>query len=244
MYSQRFFRPISDMSEKFNILQAAMASSERIFKLLDEPVSIVSRATHQEFAHRSPKGEGGRERGHIVFDHVWFAYNPTDVGEPDYVLRDVSFEMKAGERLGIVGATGAGKSTLINLLLRFYDVTRGRILVDGMDVREMDLHELRSLFSLVLQDVHLFTGTNRREHPPRRGGDRRRARADGGHRGPRGRLRLTSPGRLCGAGRRTRRHALGGDRSSCSRSRARSPSTRASWSSTKRRRASTPRPRS
>jgi len=158
LYSQRFFRPISDMSEKFNILQAAMASSERIFKLLDEPVTIESPTARNEagdLSRRSPQGEGG----HIVFDHVWFAYNPTEAGEPDYVLRDVSFEVKPGERVGIVGATGAGKSTLINLLLRFYDVTRGRILVDGVDVREMDLAALRSLFSLVLQDVHLFTGT-------------------------------------------------------------------------------------
>jgi len=168
LYSQRFFRPISDMSEKFNILQAAMASSERIFKLLDEPVSIQNPLAHgggEQFAHRSSVSEGKRseggpfERGYIVFDHVWFAYNPTEAGEPDYVLRDVSFEVKPGERVGIVGATGAGKSTLINLLLRFYDVTRGRILVDGVDVREMDLAALRSLFSLVLQDVHLFTGT-------------------------------------------------------------------------------------
>jgi ATP-binding cassette subfamily B protein len=160
LYSQRFFRPIADMSEKFNILQAAMASSERIFKLLDEPVSIASPASLHEPAHRSAKGEGGfAGQGAIVFDHVWFAYNPTDAGEPDFVLRDVSFEVRPGERVGIVGATGAGKSTLINLLLRFYDVTRGRILVDGVDVREMDLQALRALFSLVLQDVHLFTGT-------------------------------------------------------------------------------------
>jgi ATP-binding cassette, subfamily B, multidrug efflux pump len=152
LYSQRFFRPISDMSEKFNILQAAMASSERIFKLLDEPVVIESPAA-------APSLPRGARAGHIVFDHVWFAYSATDAGEPDYVLRDVSFEVRPGERVGVVGATGAGKSTLINLLLRFYDVTRGRILVDGVDVREMRLEELRGLFSLVLQDVHLFTGT-------------------------------------------------------------------------------------
>jgi ATP-binding cassette subfamily B multidrug efflux pump len=152
LYSGRFFRPISDMSEKFNILQAAMASSERIFKLLDEPVTIANPATPTRLAPE-------RRAGHIVFDHVWFAYNPTDAGEPEFVLRDVSFEVTPGERVGIVGATGAGKSTLINLLLRFYDVSRGRILVDGVDVREMDLHELRALFSLVLQDVHLFSGT-------------------------------------------------------------------------------------
>ncbi|MCA1559168.1 MAG: ABC transporter ATP-binding protein/permease [Acidobacteria bacterium] len=144
-YSQRFFRPISDMSEKFNVLQAAMASSERIFKLLDTSATIGAPAV-------TPTLPGGS--GHIVFDHVWFAYD-----EPHYVLRDVSFEVKPGQRIGVVGATGAGKSTLINLLLRFYDVRRGRILIDGVDVRDMDPTALRGLFSLVLQDVHLFSGT-------------------------------------------------------------------------------------
>src|SRR5687767_2140205 len=157
------------MSEKFNILQAAMASSERIFKLVDEPGSSANPARHEEVAPRSAHREAAPTR-HITFDHVWFAYNPThlrpsgyggqaDTGEADWVLKDVSFEVRPGERVGIVGATGAGKSTLINLLLRFYDVSRGRILVDGVDVREMDLHQLRALFSLVLQDVHLFSGT-------------------------------------------------------------------------------------
>jgi len=145
-YSQRFFRPISDMSEKFNVLQAAMASSERIFKLIDEPVAI--RQPEHPVARPAPAA------GHIVFEHVWFAYN----GE-DHVLRDVSFEVKPGQRIGIVGATGSGKTTLINLLLRFYDVTKGRITVDGVDIRELDLNDLRGLFSLVLQDVHLFSGT-------------------------------------------------------------------------------------
>ena len=188
LYSQRFFRPISDMSEKFNVLQAAMASSERIFKLLDTPATIVSpslpakdpvvrrgyeprppplvakaqarRATAGLGAeasrdpNRAEGGNHGPRQGHIVFDHVWFAYN-----DQDFVLRDVSFDVRPGERVGIVGATGAGKSTIINLLLRFYDVSRGRISIDGVDVREMPLHELRRLFSLVLQDVHLFTGT-------------------------------------------------------------------------------------
>ncbi len=146
LYSQRFFRPISDMSEKFNLLQAAMASSERVFGLLDEPITIESPKTPVTRASDAP--------GHIVFDHVWFAYT-----NENYVLRDVSFDVKPGERIGVVGATGAGKSTIINLLLRFYDVSRGRVLIDGVDIRELELHDLRKLFSLVLQDVYLFTGT-------------------------------------------------------------------------------------
>src|SRR5216684_409991 len=149
-YAQRFFRPISDMSEKFNLLQSAMASSERIFKLLDEPVAIATPA--KPAARPVPGG------GHIVFDHVWFAYHEAGQ-EPDWVLKDVSFEVKPGERVGIVGATGSGKTTIINLLLRFYDVGRGTITVDGVDVRQLDLADLRGLFSLVLQDVHLFSGT-------------------------------------------------------------------------------------
>jgi ATP-binding cassette, subfamily B, multidrug efflux pump len=153
-YSQRFFRPISDMSEKFNVLQAAMASSERIFKLLDTPVRIESGVPLAPAGSRHTRPSGHDWRGHIVFDNVSFAYN-----ESDQVLRDVSFDVRPGERVGIVGATGAGKSTLINLLLRFYDVNAGRILIDGVDLRHMDLGELRSLFSLVLQDVHLFSGT-------------------------------------------------------------------------------------
>jgi ATP-binding cassette, subfamily B, multidrug efflux pump len=148
-YSQRFFRPISDMSEKFNVLQAAMASSERIFKLLDTPVRIESKP-----GAPTPAASDRGRRGSIVFEDVSFAYNETD-----YVLRNVSFDVRPGERVGIVGATGAGKSTLINLLLRFYDVTSGRILVDGLDIRALELHGLRERFSLVLQDVHLFSGT-------------------------------------------------------------------------------------
>ena len=142
------------MSEKFNVLQAAMASSERIFKLIDEPIAID---TPVRPVRRPPAGAG-----HIVFDHVWFAYNETtnDTKEGDaYVVRDVSFDVRPGERVGIVGATGSGKTTLINLLLRFYDVQRGRITIDGVDIRDLDLTDLRGLFSLVLQDVHLFSGT-------------------------------------------------------------------------------------
>jgi ATP-binding cassette, subfamily B, multidrug efflux pump len=161
-YSHRFFRPISDISEKFNLLQSAMASSERIFRLLDTEPTITSgsrlaagdlrpdpssRMTPPLAASRQPPAC-------IVFDHVWFAYS----GE-DYVLKDVSFEVQAGQRVGVVGATGAGKSTIINLLMRFYEVSRGRILVDGVDIRDMDLAGLRERFSLVLQDVQLFSGT-------------------------------------------------------------------------------------
>ena len=145
-YSQRFFRPISDMSEKFNVLQSAMASSERIFKLLDEPVAIATPA--------QPARRHAPAQGHIRFENVWFAYN-----DDDFVLKDVSFDVRPGERVGIVGATGSGKTTLINLLLRFYDVKRGRITIDGVDVRKLDLADVRGLFSLVLQDVHLFSGT-------------------------------------------------------------------------------------
>jgi ATP-binding cassette subfamily B protein len=145
-YSQRFFRPISDMSEKFNVLQAAMASSERIFGLLDEPVRVMPPA--------APAARRATAQGHIRFDNVSFAYN-----DEHWVLQDVTFDVKPGERVGIVGATGSGKTTLINLMLRFYDVQRGRITVDGVDVRDLDLADLRGLFSLVLQDVHLFSGT-------------------------------------------------------------------------------------
>ena len=146
LYSQRFFRPISDMSEKFNLLQAAMASSERIFQLLDTPVEIRTPARPVTRVSGAP--------GRIAFEHVTFAYTP---GEP--VLRDISFVVEPGQRIALVGATGSGKTTIVNLLLRFYDVQEGRITIDGVDIRDMDLGELRSLFGLVLQDVHLFSGT-------------------------------------------------------------------------------------
>jgi ATP-binding cassette subfamily B protein len=144
-YSERFFRPISDLSEKFNILQGAMASSERIFKLLDTEVKIASPEAPARSAH---------QEGSIRFENVWFAYK-----DEDWVLEDVDLEVRSGETLAVVGHTGAGKSTLTNLLLRFYDVQRGRILVDGIDVRNWDLAELRRCFGMVLQDVHLFSGT-------------------------------------------------------------------------------------
>ena len=199
-YAQRFFRPIMDFSEKYNILQSAMAASERIFKLLDAPVAVVSPAIT-----RQPKGPG-----RIEFDHVWFAYREGDhaetghgatgaspvppkrseaaggngdvataalghwgerssslssgtghdgLAEPDWVLRDVSFAIEPGETVAVVGHTGAGKTTLISLLLRFYDVQKGAVRIDGVDIRDMDLGDLRSRFGVVLQDPFLFTGT-------------------------------------------------------------------------------------
>jgi ATP-binding cassette, subfamily B, multidrug efflux pump len=151
MYAQRFFRPIQDLSEKFNILQSAMAASERIFKLLDEPISIDSNANAKQLV--SPRGE-------IEFRNVWFSYkNVPEPAEEDWVLRDVSFRILPGESFAIVGHTGAGKTTLISLLLRFYDIQRGQILLDGIDIRLLNLQELRKQFGIVLQDPFLFTGT-------------------------------------------------------------------------------------
>lgn len=146
-YAARFFRPISDLSEKFNILQSAMASSERVFGLLDTPIGITNPAITPEVTRD--------QLGRIVFDHVWFAYHDENV------LRDVSFSIEPGERVGIVGATGSGKTTLINLLLRFYDVGRGSVSVDGIDIRRLPLSTLRRRFGLVLQDGYLFSGTVR-----------------------------------------------------------------------------------
>jgi ATP-binding cassette subfamily B multidrug efflux pump len=144
-YSDRFFRPISDLSEKYTILQSAMASSERIFKLLDTQPGITSPTRPAAVSVA---------KGSIVFRNVTFAYNPS---EP--VLHDVSFEVQPGEKLALVGATGAGKSTIIGLLSRFYDTQQGQILVDGIDVRDYDLQGLRRSIGVVLQDVFLFSGT-------------------------------------------------------------------------------------
>ncbi len=151
-YAQRFFRPIQDLSEKYNILQSAMASSERIFKLLDTPVEITSPAV-------PAKALGP---GRIEFNHVWFAYRNVTVdgrSEPDWVLKDVTFTVEPGQTIAIVGHTGAGKTTLISLLLRFYDVQKGAVRIDGVDIREMDLNDLRRRFGVVLQDPFLFSGT-------------------------------------------------------------------------------------
>jgi ATP-binding cassette, subfamily B, multidrug efflux pump len=144
-YSMRFFRPIQDLSEKYNILQSAMAASERVFKLLDTQPRVTSPARPREF----PEGSVA-----VEFDRVWFAYR-----DEDWVVRDVSFRIEPGETVAAVGHTGAGKTTLTNLLLRFYDIQRGSIRIGGVDIREFALADLRRHFGVVLQDPYLFTGT-------------------------------------------------------------------------------------
>ncbi|UCE23740.1 MAG: ABC transporter ATP-binding protein [Candidatus Zixiibacteriota bacterium] len=141
---ERFFHPIRDLSEKYNILQASMASSERIFKLLDTPPQITDRLDAREPT---------QFRGGLDVKNLWFAYK----GE-DWVLRDVSFSVAPGEKVAIVGATGAGKTSLISLLYRFYDYQKGSISVDGTDIRDYPVESLRSLMGLVLQDVYIFSG--------------------------------------------------------------------------------------
>ena len=143
-YGLRFFRPIQDLSEKYNIMQGAMAASERVFTLLDTPVTIAGPPRPREVPVST----------RVEFDHVWFAYK-----DEDWVLRDVSFTIEPGETIAIVGHTGAGKTTMVSLLLRFYDVTRGAIRVGGIDIREMNPRKLRAQFGVVLQDPYLFTGT-------------------------------------------------------------------------------------
>jgi len=152
-YTRRFFRPLQDLSEKYNILQAAMASSERIFELLDTEPEIADPA---DPVHLPVPG-----RGEIEFRDVWFRYGVGEGGgegeDPQWVLRGVSFRAAPGERVAIVGATGAGKSTIINLLMRFYEPQRGEILFDGVPVSRVPVKELRGRISLVLQDVFLFS---------------------------------------------------------------------------------------
>jgi ATP-binding cassette, subfamily B, multidrug efflux pump len=144
-YSQRLFQPIRDISDKYNVFQAALVASQRIFRTLDLPVAVTTPA--------EPK-KRGRARGRIEFRGVWFAYK----GE-EWVLKDVSFTVEPGQSVALVGHTGSGKTTITNLLMRFYDVQRGQVLLDGVDVREWDLKHLRENFAVVLQDVFLFSGT-------------------------------------------------------------------------------------
>ena len=148
-YARRFFRPIQDLSEKYNLLQSAMASSERIFKLIDREIEIVDPP--------DPVSLGKPVRGEIEFQGLWFAYGKDDDGNWDWVLKDVSFRAAAGKRLAIVGHTGAGKTTIIHLLMRFYQPQRGRILLDGVPIDRLRLDDLREHIGLVLQDVFLFS---------------------------------------------------------------------------------------
>src|ERR1700733_549769 len=165
-YAQRFFRPIQDLSEKYNILQAAMAASETGFKLLDTAPEIVS----------PPHPKQGDGSGRIEFRDVWFTYqrlnaetrahiataSPADLQamtDIEWVMRDVSFTVEPNQTAAIVGHTGAGKTTITSLMMRFYDVQRGEVLVDGVDVRDQDLTRLRQRFGVVLQDPFLFSGT-------------------------------------------------------------------------------------
>jgi ATP-binding cassette subfamily B multidrug efflux pump len=154
-YSERFWQPISDLSEKFNILQAAMASSERIFLLLD---------TKPEGGAPEQPRALGEVRGRVAFESVWFSYDPPqrpgdESNEPNWVLKDISFVVEPGRSVALVGATGAGKTSIISLLLRFYDVQKGRVTLDGADLRTLDPAALRAALALVLQDVHVFSGT-------------------------------------------------------------------------------------
>jgi ATP-binding cassette subfamily B multidrug efflux pump len=144
--TRRFFQPLQDLSEKFNLLQSAMASSERVFRLLDEPVTVAEPPR--------PVPLPRPVRGAVAFENVWFRYS--DAGP--WVLRDVSFTASPGETVALVGATGAGKSTIVSLLLRFYDPVRGRITIDGVDLRELRIADLRGLIGFVQQDLFLFTG--------------------------------------------------------------------------------------
>jgi ATP-binding cassette subfamily B protein len=144
MFISMFFRPIRMIADRFNTLQLGIVSTDRILKLLDSKDFIANNGIHQP----------DEIKGDVKFDHVWFAYN-----DEDYVLKDISFQINAGETLALVGATGAGKSSVINLLSRFYEINRGHILVDGVDLQQYELNALRSKIGVVLQDVFLFSDT-------------------------------------------------------------------------------------
>jgi len=144
-YAQNFFRPISDLSEKYNILQGAMAASERIFKILDEKPDIVTKADSVEFSSLKNK---------IEFKDIWFAYN-----DDEYVLKDISLQIQKGQKIALVGAIGSGKTSIVNLLTRFYDVKKGQILIDGVDIRDLSLDNLRKRIAIVQQDIFVFSGT-------------------------------------------------------------------------------------
>ncbi|HKQ92312.1 MAG TPA: ABC transporter ATP-binding protein [Blastocatellia bacterium] len=146
-YTQRLWQPIQDISDKYNVFQAAVVASERVFRLLDTPDRITSPE------HPRLPATGARAVGQIEFRNVYFAYK-----DEDWVLKDVSFTVTPGESVAFVGATGSGKTTITNLLMRFYDIQRGQILLDGVDIREWDLRRLRENFAIVLQDVFLFSG--------------------------------------------------------------------------------------
>ena len=150
LYARRFFRPIQDLSEKYNLLQAAMASSERIFKLLDRAPAIEDPASGTAVLPAAIRGE-------IEFRDVWFAYSQRDSQEPEWVLKGLSFHIAPGEKMAIVGHTGAGKTTIINLLMRFYDPQRGEILLDGIPLPNIPQRTLRTFIGLVLQDIFLFS---------------------------------------------------------------------------------------
>jgi len=146
-YTQRLWQPIQDISDKYNVFQAAVVASERVFKLLDTPDKIESPAKPYQPASRE------QVLGRIEFRNVWFAYK-----DEDWVLKDVSFTVEPGESIALVGHTGSGKTTISNLLMRFYDIQRGEILLDGVDIRQWELQKLRENFAVVLQDVFLFSG--------------------------------------------------------------------------------------
>ncbi|MCS4195727.1 ABC transporter ATP-binding protein [Salinibacter ruber] len=152
-YARQFFRPIRDLSNQYDTLQKAMAGAERVFSLLDTDESIEASSAPVEL---------DAVEGTIEFENVWFAYEEDDAGTPDWVLEDVSFRVEPGEMAALVGATGAGKSTVMNLLLRFYEIQRGQIRVDGHDIRDLRLRDLREHIGLIPQDVFLFSGSVRR----------------------------------------------------------------------------------